>query len=630
MTNEPLYQSPQTDFYTTRGALPRDAQSYVERQADDDLYKNLIEANFCYVLTARQVGKSSLMLKTAARLQGEGVAVAVLDLTAIGQNVTAEQWYYGLLEQMGRRLGLEDELEDYWLAHDLLGPLNRWTGAITDVVLARYTNKIVIFIDEIDAVRSLPFETGEFFAGIREFFSRRQVDQELSRLTFCLLGAARPSDLVSDLRMAPFNIAKRIDLTDFTEREATPLTSGLSHKGASADKLVKRVLYWTGGHPYLTQCLCHALAEEPSVNEIESVDRLCERLFLSAGAREQDENLQYVSKRIMDEKTDTAGLLSLYSQVHKHRCAHEETSRVVKFLHKTMSVEDDKGSLQEFLEIVGIVRIVQRCLRVRNRVYHKVFDRRWVDEKMPQNELTRQIAAYRKKLLRWSALAGFIFLVITASAVYAFVQNKHAEDARSEAEAQRHEAVVAREEVQATRDQAIKNAEEAALMNYKRDEAEKDAKNNAWQTKLMTWQVIMNDTNPLTFEAYLEVDKETEFTKQARRRLRDLRAAPSNATQLNGVLRGRVYDTGTSANEPIEGAKLVAKRQDVDWSLTMFSNKTGEFMLAPMPPGPYTITVSAEAEGYTEHSVSLQVGPESVNKIKRQSFGLAKKESNPS
>ena len=53
------------------------------------------------MLTSRQMGKSSLMVRTAARLREEGVGVAVLDLTATGQNLTAEQWYDGLLGRSG-------------------------------------------------------------------------------------------------------------------------------------------------------------------------------------------------------------------------------------------------------------------------------------------------------------------------------------------------------------------------------------------------------------------------------------------------------------------------------------------------------------------------------------------------
>ena len=57
-------------------------------------------------------------------------------------------------------------------------------AALRTVVLARCPGPVVIFVDEIDAVRSLPFFTDEFFAAIRECYNRRSEEPELSRLTF--------------------------------------------------------------------------------------------------------------------------------------------------------------------------------------------------------------------------------------------------------------------------------------------------------------------------------------------------------------------------------------------------------------------------------------------------------------
>src|SRR5260370_30019058 len=79
------------------------------------------------------------MVHTAARLRQEGVTVALLDLTGIGQNLSPEQWYGGLLRLLGQKLdpsgALEDELDDFWFSQDRLGPIQRWLTALRELVL---------------------------------------------------------------------------------------------------------------------------------------------------------------------------------------------------------------------------------------------------------------------------------------------------------------------------------------------------------------------------------------------------------------------------------------------------------------------------------------------------------------
>jgi hypothetical protein len=173
-----------TGFYTIGGTLHHDSPAYVEREADKQLRSVLTAGEFAYVLTSRQMGKSSLMVRTTQELTKQGVKVVVLDFTAVGQNVSPEQWYDGLLLGVGRKLDLEDELEDYWMDNQRISPVQRWFGAIREVALAKLDQPIVIFCDEIDIVKSLPFRTDEFFAAIRECYNRRIHDSAFSRLNF--------------------------------------------------------------------------------------------------------------------------------------------------------------------------------------------------------------------------------------------------------------------------------------------------------------------------------------------------------------------------------------------------------------------------------------------------------------
>src|SRR5262245_39962882 len=126
-----MNSSSHAPFFLPGGTLPLDTPSYIRRQADEDLYACLQRGEFCYILTRRQMGKSSLMVRVAARLREEDVGVAILDLNAVGhEGLNREQWYFSLLMQLGERLHQEGELEAFWLNCRLPTPLQKWIATL--------------------------------------------------------------------------------------------------------------------------------------------------------------------------------------------------------------------------------------------------------------------------------------------------------------------------------------------------------------------------------------------------------------------------------------------------------------------------------------------------------------------
>lgn len=243
--------------YQAGGSLPANAPTYVERQADHDLWQALQAGDYCYVLNARQMGKSSLRARTMQRLRAEGVCCAAIELNGIGsQQISARQWYGGIIWELVSGLNLQVDRRQWLRDHEDLSPVQRLGQFIDSIVLPQTSEPIVLFFDEIDSILSLKFTTDEFFAWIRYCYERRASDRRYQRLTVVLLGVATPSDLIAKKpELTPFNIGQAIELREFQAEEITPLTTGF-HDTKNPQFLVQTLLEWSGGQPFLTQKLC--------------------------------------------------------------------------------------------------------------------------------------------------------------------------------------------------------------------------------------------------------------------------------------------------------------------------------------------------------------------------------------
>lgn len=358
-------------FFQAGGTLSLEA-TYVERSADEQLRQATLAGEYCNVLTARQMGKSSLMIRTMTYLEQHGVRTASLDLTDIGVEVDAGKWYFGLVSRLKTAFDLMFDENTWWGRRTHQGVVQRFSDFLRDVILEEITEPIVIFVDEIDSTLELTF-ADDFFAAIRAAYNARATDPVFKRLSFVLLGVTRPTDLIKDRERTPYNIGTSIDLTDFTLAEARILLPGLETiSDGQAERILSRILHWTGGHPYLTQKVCSEITSNPtdSWND-EAVDKQVKRLFISDEARKES-NLQYINDRLL-ENEDRSKLLRVYQQVY----AGKEV------------LDEERDTIKSQLKLAGVVKVEAGKLIVRNPIYLAVFDAKWIQDNMPRVTTTK-------------------------------------------------------------------------------------------------------------------------------------------------------------------------------------------------------------------------------------------------
>lgn len=372
--------------YQVGGCLPGDSCSYVVRQADKGLVERLKTGTFCYVFSPQQMGKSSLIRRTMMQLQSEGIRCGNIDFNSFGTNLNIENFYAGLVHELIKDfdLGFKVDLNAWWNEQSLLSPLQKLDNFIENVLLNEVLERIIIFLDEIDSILNLDF-LSDFFGCLRAFNERKQHNPKYGRLTFVLFGVVNPSEFAKGFGSPFLNICSLTQLKGFQFHEALSLAPGLEERSEDSQAVLREILNWTGGQPFLTQKLCQLVLELPTLisrgTEKQAVSQLVrERIIENWEAQDVPEHLKTIRDRLLRDSENVILTLSNYQEIlQKSEIAKDSSSGYAKLLLSGLVIENG-GKLQ-----------------VCNRIYETIFNQNWID-----NELSK-LRPYAKALENWLA-----------------------------------------------------------------------------------------------------------------------------------------------------------------------------------------------------------------------------------
>jgi predicted nucleic acid-binding Zn-ribbon protein len=358
LPNHPTYSSGRT-------VKARNLQ-YLSRPADQQVLECCREGQPAFILTSPQMGKSSLIARTAERLKNGSAHPVIFDLSQFPLPPRKEEWFQRIFLLLEQTLDLSDEASDWWEDHASVPLVERLTQFIELVVLKELPGSLILFFDEIEQTLTAPFRQ-EIFSWLASLYQARTSHPPLQRVNFVICGVATPGQLIPAHTPHLFDWSREVVLSDFTVDEVLPLAESLSLPDENGKTVIEWVYQWTNGHPYLTQLLCQVIEEQNRSTWTEVEVGACIETFLLSPQGVQDRNLQIVRCALTEPSFSGMLLLEPY----------------LKLLQGQGHSIKTQPPVMEALRLAGVVRETPEAVTVRNRVYLTSFPLEWVKSHLP-------------------------------------------------------------------------------------------------------------------------------------------------------------------------------------------------------------------------------------------------------
>jgi len=376
-------------------ALPHDSPIYVERDIDSQVYQFLRSENksesACYIFGSPQTGKSSLALRLSKILECEDNVCSLVCIKSSESNLLTRDLYVLLADQICKRLSLENERFNSGFPIDINDRQRSELSSsdienlLTNVASYLSNRKLLIFVDDIHKLEKNCLQ--DFI----ELIKKANTQSEGS-IFFILLGNYYPSNF-STISRKLLQIAAMFEIGSFSG-ECHPLQNGINLSPRNKDLLIKELLVYTQGQPFLTIYLLH-LSSKYISNESNNLNYLINDFIQQEVIQNRDINylLDNHFQRISDY------FIRGDPQLLKAKFYALETYK--SLLDSSIFCHYNKKSLSHRLLIEsGLAIRFEKFICIANLVYRKVFDRALTESiqksiNLGENEMPNMIITNR-------------------------------------------------------------------------------------------------------------------------------------------------------------------------------------------------------------------------------------------
>ena len=243
------------------GTLKPKDPFYVSRPTDELIEDAAtLPGNTICIRAARQMGKSSLLIRYLGKCHDAGKRVAFLDFQTFTDAETSD--YPTLLRQLARLLLRRLELQATQVP-EFSTPAD-FTAFVEDEVIRKVKAPLTLAFDEVDRVLGRSYQS-DFFSMLRLWHNRRAEPLSVwEDVDLALVIATEPYLLIDSKDRSPFNVATPIEPQAFDRAALDDLNSRYGTPLAAAELEDLREL--VGGHPYLSRLAFYRLATGQSTS----------------------------------------------------------------------------------------------------------------------------------------------------------------------------------------------------------------------------------------------------------------------------------------------------------------------------------------------------------------------------